>query len=136
MKTYAGLKNTDAPGVTILLIFLFVLCGMLIYSQGTQSILDESNSNDTDEEFRNTSIKAKCYSIPYTRDEILQIAEEGNKEELSRIRWILYKKSYKDDLTNIVGPPRIEYKKEDTSICLDLQDPIKEERNSSKYRVV
>lgn len=123
MKTNACLKGIDVTSSIILLVVLASPTSVLMYSQPEH--VEHLKTEDLDPGFRTTSIKTKCYSIPYTGAQLKKIEKNGG-EEIEELRRFLLKKTEDDDLSLVVAPLRIILGEESSVICLDLEDPAVE----------
>lgn len=127
MKKYAGLKSKDVTSSVILLIVLVVLVGTAICSQTANIHQDMKHlsTQDFDPGFRTASIKTKCYSIPYSREQLKKI-EQGGGKDMEEFRRFLREKTEDDDLSLVIAPPRVIFGEKSSSVCLDFKDPAVE----------
>lgn len=127
MKTNASLKSTDVTGSVILLGVLAMLCCIVMYPQSEHVVQNMKNlsTDDLYPGYRTASIKTKCYSIPYSREQLKKI-EQGGDEGMKEFRRFLREKVEDDDLSLVVAPPRVIFGEKSSNVCLDFEDPAVE----------
>lgn len=135
MKTPAWFKSKDVTKSYILPVVLLILSGVVMFTQKASSLADEWEVDETpDEGYRTASIKTKCYSIPYTREQLKKIERDGGeaREELNRI---LLDKTKAEDLAQIIAPPKIVFDENSAMVCLDFNDPTEPAPTRFKTRL-
>lgn len=131
VKTPRWFKSKDVTNIEILLAVAAVLLGYLsflhFYSVKSQPSLHWTMSKDRG--LRKATVQTRCYKIPYTREQLLEIEKTGGtaRDELNRV---LREKTKDEDLERIVSPPRVEFDEKTAKVCLDFDDDIEPQENS------
>ena len=125
MKTTAFLKGIDV-GIRIILLTVLITLGTIVLEIGhIRGPADKQKPNVTPNPgFRNSSIKTRCYSLPYSREQLKKM--EKDKEAREELKQMLIEKTLNEDISQIVAPPKVIFDEKSSMVCLDFNDPAME----------
>lgn len=128
MKKPTCLTLRDVAKIKILLIVLLMLGVFGLYLHNFADSVGTlrpklSKASVLQDSVRKVSVKTRCYDIPYTREQLKNIEKHGGKA-LEELTQKLNEITRGQDLTYLVGLPRIEFDEKSSKLCMDFNAPV------------